>query len=112
MAVKSAQGDCHMVRHFGVFKFHPDIDETRIGECFAAMDGMVGKIDGLLTFEHGPYQSDEGLNDGFTHGFIMTFDSAGSRDAYLPHPIHEAVKDIVVPCLERVIVFDFEAPTA
>ncbi|QTN33273.1 Dabb family protein [Akkermansiaceae bacterium] len=96
-----------MVRHFGVFKFHPDVDATRIGACFSAMEGMCGKIDGLLTFEHGPYQSDEGLNDGFTHGFIMTFDSAASRDAYLPHPIHEAVKDIVVPCLERVIVFDF-----
>jgi len=96
-----------MIRHFGVFKFHPAIDEARISECFAAMEGMVGKIAGLLDFEHGPYQSDEGLNDGFTHGFIMTFDSAESRDAYLPHPIHEAVKDIVVPCLERVIVFDF-----
>lgn len=97
-----------MIRHFGVFKFHPDVDETRIGECFAAMEGMVGKIPGLLTFEHGSYQSDEGLNDGFTHGFIMTFDSAESRDAYLPHPIHEAVKDIVVPCLEKVVVFDFQ----
>lgn len=100
-----------MIRHFGVFKFHPDIDEVSIGECFAAMQGMVGEIDGLLDFEHGPYQSDEGLNDGFTHGFIMTFDSAGSRDAYLSHPVHEAVKDIVMPCLARVIVFDFVIPS-
>ncbi len=75
------------------------------------MAGMVGKIDGLLTFEHGPYKSDEGLNDGFTHGFIMTFDSPESRDAYLPNTIHEAVKDIVVPCLARVIVFDFDVPS-
>ncbi len=97
-----------MTRHFGVFQFHPDITENRIQECFAAMAGMVGKIDGLLTFEHGSYKSDEGLNDGFTHGFIMTFDSPESRDAYLPHPIHEAVKDVVVPCLARVIVFDFD----
>jgi hypothetical protein len=36
----------------------------------------------------------------------MTFDSPESRDAYLPHPIHENVKDLVVPRLERVIVFD------
>ena len=97
-----------MTRHFGVFQFHPDITENKIQECFSAMAGMVGKIDGLLTFEHGPYKSDEGLNDGFTHGFIMTFDSPASRDAYLPNPIHEAVKDIVVPCLARVIVFDFD----
>jgi hypothetical protein len=100
-----------MIRHFGVFQFHPDITENRIQECFAAMAGMVGKIDGLLGFEHGSYQSDEGLNEGFTHGFIMTFDSPESRDSYLPHPVHEAVKEIVVPCLARVVVFDFETPS-
>ncbi len=47
------------------------------------------------------------MNDGFTHGFLITFDSEESRDAYLPHPIHEQAKDVVVPRLERAIVFDF-----
>lgn len=97
-----------MVRHFGVFQFKPEITPAQIDNCFAELRGMVGKIPGLLDIEHGPYQSDEGLNEDFTHGFIMTFDSLESRDAYLPHPIHEAVKDVVVPCLERVVVFDFE----
>jgi hypothetical protein len=96
-----------MIRHFGVFQFHPGITEGKISECFAALAGMVGKIGGLLSVEHGPYQSAEGMNDGFTHGFIMTFDNAESRDAYLPHPVHEEVKDIVAPCLARVVVFDF-----
>jgi hypothetical protein len=96
-----------MVRHYGVFKFNADVTDAQIDECFAAMKGMVGKIPGLQDMEHGPYQSDEGLNEGFTHGFIMTFDSPESRDAYLAHPIHEGVKAIVVPCLEKVIVFDF-----
>jgi hypothetical protein len=68
---------------------------------------MVGKVPGLLEFLHGPYDSAEGLNDGFTHGFIMTFDSPASRDAYLPHPVHEDVKEIVVPLLARLVVFDF-----
>lgn len=97
-----------MVRHFGVFQFKEGVDEAGISRCFAEMVGMVGKIPGLLAMEHGPYESGEGMNDGFTHGFIMSFDSAASRDAYLPHPEHERVKEIVVPCLERVVVFDFE----
>lgn len=97
-----------MVRHFGVFQFKPEITPEQIDNCFAELRGMVGKIPGLLDIEHGPYQSDEGLNENFTHGFIMTFDSLESRDAYLPHPVHEAVKEVVVPCLERVVVFDFE----
>jgi hypothetical protein len=57
--------------------------------------------------EYGPYNSTEGLNDGYTHGFIMTFESLEAREAYLPHPIHEDVKDLVIPRLERVVVFDF-----
>lgn len=95
-----------MVRHFGVFKFKPAITEEQITECFLTMNGMVGAISGLLNFEYGPYNSTEGLNEDFTHGFVMTFDNLQSRDAYLPHPIHETVKDVVVPRLERVIVFD------
>lgn len=97
-----------MVRHYGIFQFKPEVSEAQIDECFSAMKGMVGQIPGLQDLEHGPYESPEGLNEGFTHGFIMTFDSPESRDAYLPHPVHESVKDIVVPRLERVIVFDFE----
>jgi len=97
-----------MTRHFGVFQFKSGVTEAKIGECFASLQAMVGKIPGLLSMENGPYKSDEGLNDGFTHGFIMTFDSPESRDAYLPHPIHEEVKELVVPCLERIVVFDFD----
>ncbi len=96
-----------MVRHFGVFKFKPTISEEQIKECFQSMKAMVEKIPGLLAMEYGPYNSKEGLNEDFTHGFIMTFDSPESRDAYLPHPIHEEVKELVVPRLERVVVFDF-----
>ena len=50
------------------------------------MRGTVGKIPGLLSMQHGVYESDEGLNDGFTHGFVMTFDSPQNRDRYLPYP--------------------------
>ena len=96
-----------MIRHFGMFQFKSSVTEPQIDACFSEMMGMVGKIPGLLGMEHGPYASDEGLNDGFTHGFIMSFDTAANRDAYLPHPEHERVRDIVVPRLERVVVFDF-----
>lgn len=97
-----------MIRHYGMFQFHPEVTPEQIEDCFAEMRGMVGKITGLLGMEYGAYESSEGLNDGFTHGFIMSFDTAANREAYLPHPEHERVKQIVVPRLARVIVFDFE----
>ena len=99
-----------MVRHIALLQFKDSITPQQIDECFAAIKGMQGRIPGIVGYEQGPYESDEGLNEGFTHGFILTFDSPASRDAYLPHPIHEEVKDIVVPCLERVVVFDFTLP--
>ena len=95
-----------MVRHFGVFKFKNAVTEEQITASFRSMKDMVGKIPGLLEMEHGSYNGNEGLNEDFTHGFLMTFDSPESRDAYLPHPLHEKVKNLVVPRLERVIVFD------
>lgn len=96
-----------MTRHFGMFQFKEGVGVKEIENCFAAMQAMVGEIPGLLKMEHGPYDSSEGFNDGYTHGFIMTFDSPESRESYLPHPIHEKVKELVIPQLERVVVFDF-----
>ncbi len=96
-----------MTRHFGMFQFKEAITDQEIDACFSRMQAMVGKIPGLIKMENGPYDSSEGFNDGYTHGFIMTFDSPESREAYLPHPIHEDVKDYVIPKLERVVVFDF-----
>jgi len=100
------------VKHFGMFQFKPDVTPEGIDRCFCELVGMVGKVPGLIDVHYGPYDSAEGLNDGFTHGFIMTFESPAARDAYLPHPEHERVKAIVVPCLARVTVFDFNMPSA
>ncbi len=97
-----------MTRHFGVFQFKPEITQAQIEESFACMHALVDSIEGLLSMEHGPYKSAEGLNDGYTHGFIMTFDSPESRDGYLPHPEHVKAIDLVQPRLERLVVFDFD----
>ena len=61
-----------MVRHFGVFKFKNTVTEAQISESFKSLKDMVGKIPGLLEMEHGPYNGDEGMNEDFTHGFLMT----------------------------------------
>jgi hypothetical protein len=98
------------VKHYGCFQFKDGTTDATISECFTSMEGMVGKIPGLIDFNYGPYDSAEGLNDGFTHGFIMTFESPQARDEYLPHPVHEDVKLVVVPNLERFVVFDFNMP--
>ncbi|MCX8240226.1 MAG: Dabb family protein [Akkermansiaceae bacterium] len=97
-----------MTRHFGVFQFKEGVTDAEIDEGFAEMRAMIGLIPGLLSMEHGPYKSDEGLDDGYTHGFIITFDTPESRDAYLQHPEHLKRVELVQPRLERLVVFDFD----
>ena len=101
------------VKHVVLLKFKAGLSQAKIDEIFAALDGLRGKIPGLLDFSGGAYSSDEGLNKGFTHGFVMTFTDAASRDAYLPHPEHEVVKKMIFPeldgGLDGVVAFDWEA---
>lgn len=100
------------IKHAVFLKFKSTTTQAKIDEIFAALAGLKGKVPGLLDFTGGPYTSDEGLNKGFTHGLVMTFADAASRDGYLPHPDHEVVKEIVVGeldgGLDAVIAVDWE----
>ena len=66
----------------------------------------------VVDITSGPYESPEGLNQGFTHAFVVTFAEEGFRDAYLEHPDHEIVKQMIVKQLAgnlaNVIAFDFK----
>lgn len=99
------------VKHTVLLKLKPETPPAKISEIFQALDGLREKIPGLLDFSGGPYSSPEGLNKGFTHGFVMTFADEKSRDAYLPHPDHEVVKAMIVPWLvgglDGVVAFDW-----
>jgi hypothetical protein len=66
-------------------------------------------VPGILDYSWGANNSPEGLSQGFTHAFVMTFRDVAARDAYLPHPAHEKVKQQILPHVEAVIVFDYVA---
>jgi hypothetical protein len=96
------------VKHVVIFKFKPNTPEDHIRSAFMALRGLQKSIPGIKEFIGGPYKSPEGMNQGYTHGFIMTFESPKARDVYLPHPEHEKVKSSILPMLDSVIAFDFE----
>ncbi len=97
------------IKHIVLLKFKPTTTEALIEDAFQNLAGLKGLIPGIAEFVGGPYSSPEGLNQGYTHGFVMTFDSPEARDAYLPHPEHERVKSKIAPLVESVVAFDFEA---
>mmetsp|Transcript_26303 Transcript_26303/g.37697 ORF Transcript_26303/g.37697 Transcript_26303/m.37697 type:complete len:101 (+) Transcript_26303:147-449(+) len=99
-----------MFRHMVLMKFRPEVTSAMIEDVFKALADLQGTIPGLLSFSGGVYSSSEGLNQGFTHGFSMDFNSLQERDAYFPHPDHEFVKGIIVPLLADggILTFDYE----
>ncbi len=92
-----------------LLKFKPEITAENIEELFNQLAELKQLILGITYFSGGSYSSNEGLNKEFTHGFLTTFESIEARDVYLPHPEHERVKAELLPCINDIIVFDFEA---
>jgi Stress responsive A/B Barrel Domain len=97
------------LRHVVLFKFKPDATKEQIDEIVAGFQGLPKKIDGITGFEWGTNNSPEGLAEGFTHCFVVSFKDAKSRDAYLPHQAHKDFVAILLPRLEKVMVVDFFA---
>ena len=97
-----------MIYHAVLLKLKPEVSQAKVEEIFRELAGLQKLIPGLLSFSGGAYSSPEGLNRGYTHGFLMTFSDAGARNGYLPHPEHERVKAIIVPNLDDVVAFDWE----
>jgi hypothetical protein len=97
------------MHHIVLLKFAPHKGD-RAAELVVALDGLRKRLPGFLSLSGGPYSSPEGMNQGFTHGLLMTFADAAARDHYLFHPDHEKVKQAFLPDVEGVVAFDFEAP--
>ena len=100
-----------LLRHVVVFKFRAGTGEREIAEVTQAFRELPRRIPGITGFEAGVNNSPEGKNQGFTHVFLLTFDSAASRDAYLPHPEHQKFGELLgrLGVVEDAFVVDYVA---
>jgi hypothetical protein len=96
------------VRHIVLFGFKPGTtpeDVETIAKGFLRLRDAIPQI---RSIEWGSDISPEGLQGGHTHAFVVTFDSEADRDAYLPHPAHQAfISELLRPHLEKVTVLDY-----
>ncbi|MFK7844005.1 MAG: Dabb family protein [Rhodothermales bacterium] len=83
------------VRHVVVFKYKPEATEAQIKVITDAFRALKDQIPGITGFEYGTNNSPEGLNQDFTHVYLLTFENAEARDTYLPHPKHAAFGEIL-----------------
>ncbi len=96
------------VKHVVLIRFKESASPEVISNLFEELLEVTESIPGIEDYVTGPNNSPEGLNDGYSHGIVMTFTDAAARDAYLPHPEHERVVVKFKEQVEKFIVFDFE----
>ncbi|MFN6401584.1 MAG: Dabb family protein [Planctomycetota bacterium] len=98
-----------MLRHVVMFKFKEASSAVEVQKVVDGFRELKSKIPQIASFEFGTNNSPEGLNDGFTHCFLVTFKSEKDRDVYLPHPAHKAFVELLKPHLEKAMVIDYWA---
>ncbi len=98
-----------MLRHVVMFQFKASSSESEVQSVVDAFRKLPDQIPEVAEFEFGENNSPEGLADGFTHCFLVTFKSDKDRQAYLPHPAHQAFVGVLKPHLEKVMVIDYWA---
>ncbi len=97
------------VRHVVVFKYKDGTKPADIEKVNDSFSTLQDKIPGIISFEYGINNSPEGKDQGFSHVYLVTFESAEARDAYLPHPEHKNFGNMLgsLDVLEDVFVVDY-----
>lgn len=104
-----AAADHAPYRHVVFFKFKESATREQVQGIEKAFGELVTKIDTVKGFEWGTNVSPEGLNDGFTHCFLVTFADKAGLDGYLPHAAHQDFVAKLKPLLDKVCVVDYVA---
>ena len=98
-----------MVKHMIIWKFKEEVENKaeKAAAIKQALEGLVGRIDGLLEMHI--------LTDGMacSSGDLLmdsAFESAAALAAYQKHPLHVAIADgLVRPRMASRLSYDYEA---
>lgn len=98
-----------LLRHVVMFGWKEGTDTNQINKIVSAFKALPSKISLIKSFEWGTNNSPEGLNNGLNYCFLVTFNSAADRDAYLIHPAHKEFVSQLKPAPDKVTVLDYWA---
>lgn len=97
------------LRHVVLFAFKDSASVEQIDAIVDDFGTLKDRIPGIQAYEWGTNVSPEGLNQGFTHCFTLSFASEEDRNIYLMHAAHQAFVGTLGPCLEKSLVVDYWA---
>lgn len=96
------------MRHIVLCTFRDDLTPSELEQIIDDFAGLATSVPSVSALEHGVNVSPEGLDDGFTHCFTLTFAGPAERDEYLIDPTHLAFVERFSPTLEKILVIDYE----
>jgi hypothetical protein len=96
------------VVHVVLTRWKPDAPADALESMRARTRRFPVTVPGVLGVVEGPSSSPEGLEAGFTWALVVTFRDARARDAYLTHPAHLPVAEVIGEFAERLVVFDLD----
>jgi len=92
-----------MVKHIVLFKLKDKNDRQ---QALDALNGMKGKIEGLLEIEAGADFLDS--ERSFDIALICTLKDKEALEFYQAHPVHQPVKKIMHAIRESSVAVDYE----
>ena len=96
-----------MLRHVVLFGFNDDLSAEQVKEIETAFTELPKQIDVVKEYEWGTDCSPEGIQNGHTHCFFLSFESEKDRDTYLVHPAHQQFGKLLNGKLKAVTVVDY-----
>ena len=97
-------------RHIVLFKFKDKAPAEKVKAIVEAFKALPAKLPAIRAFEWGTNVSPEGLNQGFTHCFTLTFaDKEALEKHYLHEPAHKEFGAMLGGVLDKALVVDFVA---
>jgi hypothetical protein len=96
------------IRHLVLVGWAEGTPESIIEEARKVARGLKLAIDGIAELDEGPSVSPEGLEGPYDWALSILFKDEEARDAYLPHPAHRVLADLIGTHQSSLAVFDLE----
>lgn len=99
-----------MISHCVFIRYRKDATDAMRDDIYRGLQALKPRIAGLTQIMIGANSSPEGLDKGFSEGFIVTFRDAAARDRYLADEEHAKVGAKIVEAaeggLDGILVYD------
>jgi len=104
-----------MIRHCVFVRFRPEVERSERDAILSDIAALKQRLGGIQAVHVGANVSpEEGMDKGFSEGFIVDFRDAAARDAYLVDAAHQAAGARLVAAADGgitgILVYDLEIP--